>query len=88
MLVYNFCEARARIAHPFVGEALRSDLFCKIGGGWHTLITLCFNYSDFLTKINMRRRILKIARMEFCPRRAERGSDWAGGQNERRSREH
>jgi len=34
------------------------------------------------------RCILEIARTEFCPRRALRGSEWAGGQNERRSREH
>jgi len=33
------------------------------------------------------RCILKIARTEF-PRRTVRGSEWAGGQNERRSREH
>jgi len=31
------------------------------------------------------RCILKIARTEFCPRRAKRGSEWAGGQNEFRS---
>jgi hypothetical protein len=34
------------------------------------------------------RCILEIARTEFAPRRAKCGSEWAGGQNERRSREH
>ena len=34
------------------------------------------------------RCILKIARTEFCPRPASRDSEWAGGQNKRRSREH
>ena len=28
------------------------------------------------------RCILELARTEFCPRRAQRGSEWAGGQNE------
>src|SRR3990167_4556486 len=34
------------------------------------------------------RCILEIARTEFAPRRAKRGSEWAGGQNEFRSRKH
>src|SRR3989338_7308611 len=34
------------------------------------------------------RCILELARTEFAPRRAKRGSEWAGGQNELRSREH
>ena len=36
----------------------------------------------------IKRCILKIARTEFCPRRALRGSELAGGHNKRRSREH
>jgi len=27
------------------------------------------------------RSIFELARTEFCPRRAQRGSEWAGGQN-------
>ncbi len=38
MHMYNSCEARVRIAHPLMGEALRPDLPRKIGGGQHTLI--------------------------------------------------
>lgn len=37
------------------------------------------------------RSILEIAQMEFCPRPRllrNRDSDWAGGQNELKSREH
>ena len=42
---------------------------------------------SFLQNSNWR-CILKIARTEFCSHRALRGSEWAGGQNERRSREY
>jgi hypothetical protein len=39
-------------------------------------------------KYFLMRCILEIARTEFCPRRALRGSDESGGQNELKSREH
>src|SRR3990167_4608186 len=42
---------------------------------------------SFLQNSNWR-CILEIARTKFCSRPASRDSEWAGGQNERRSREH
>ena len=36
MRMYNSCEARVRIAHPLMGEALRRGMPRKIGGGCHT----------------------------------------------------
>lgn len=46
--MYNFCEARARIAPSLKDEALRRRLFCKIGAGVTPYIEsmICFEYGS------------------------------------------
>ena len=72
MHIYNSCEARVRIAHPLLGEALRLGIPRKIGGGCHTLIyspsaglsRFRRSNSTNTTKAIMKRR--KINRLTAC----------------------
>jgi len=61
---------------PFLALLNSKRLEISPKNGWRARVA-----GEPMTSFPNWRCILEIARTEFCPRRAVRGSEWAGGQN-------